>query len=563
MRMNLTTKTVLCFLLVVLVASLGFGYTIWKVNDAAHKNTIIKEEMLPRFIATSEINYYATAQVSFLRGWLITGNPELLEDWRKASAAATAREEELINMSVPGSAGEKLSSATKALDDQYTALARNFVQLVQDGKRDDAQKFLLEQMGPAGSALNAQLLEHNKFRLNQINSEIDEAVANAEQAKLVAVIAAILAVIIGILIGFLSARSIARPVNQLAETARKIAGGDLTEQVNVDRQDEIGELALSFNTMVSQLKALIQQITLNAEQVAASSEELTASSEQSAQAAGQIAESITDVATSAARQLSAATETSAVMEQMSAGIQQMSANANQVAAQSLQAADKAKNGQTAVKKAVSQMNHIETTVVTSAQVVAKLGERSKEIGQIVDTISGIAGQTNLLALNAAIEAARAGEQGRGFAVVAEEVRKLAEQSQDAAKKIAELIGEIQGDTDSAVVSMNDGTREVKIGAEVVTAAGTAFQEIVELVSQVSGQVQEISAATQQMASGSQQIVNSVQTIDHLSKKSAGEAQSASAATEEQLASMEEIAGASQSLSKLAQNLQSAVAAFHV
>lgn len=209
------------------------------------------------------------------------------------------------------------------------------------------------------------------------------------------------------------------------------------------------------------------------------------------------------------------------------------------------------------------MAQLENTVNTSAEVVEKLGERSKEIGQIVDTISGIAGQTNLLALNAAIEAARAGEQGRGFAVVAEEVRKLAEQSQEAAGRIAQLIGDIQGDTDKAVVAMSEGTREVKMGADVVNAAGDMFREIVELVSQVSAQVREISAAIQQMASGSQQIVGVVQKIDRLSKSSSVESQSVSAATEEQLASMEEIAAASQTLSKLAQDLQVEVTKFRV
>lgn len=563
MRMNLTMKMVSYFLLVILVASTGFAYTIWKVNDTVDKNVLLKDNIIPLLIKTNEISYYATAQIAFLRSWFITGDPQMLANWKKASDASTANEEELIRMSVSDE-GRKLTAATKALDDKYTQLAeKKFVPMLQAGRRDEAIIVMNEEMGPAAKALDAQLAEHSKFRVQEVNQALDKAVADAKQARTVAIFAAVFAAVLGITVGLFAARSISRPVNQLAAVAQKVAGGDLTEQVQVDRQDEIGQLAAAFNTMVVQLKNLVKQITINAEQVAASSEELTASAEQSAQASNQVATSIADVASGSTEQLNAANETSAVVEQMSAGIQQIAANTSQVAAQSAQAADKAQDGGRAVEKAVRQMGHIEDTVNTSAKVVTKLGERSKEIGQIVDAISGIAGQTNLLALNAAIEAARAGEQGRGFAVVAEEVRKLAEQSQEAAKKIAELIGEIQGDTDKAVVAMNEGTREVKTGAEVVNAAGAAFQEIAILVTQVSDQVKEISAAIQQMATGSQQIVGSVKKIDDLSKKSASESQSVSAATEEQLASMEEIASSSQALAALAQDLQSAVARFRV
>lgn len=562
--MNLATKMIIYFLLVVAVAATGFTYTIWMVDDAVSENLELKNTMLPLLLQTNDITYNATAQVAYLRGWFIYGDRQFYDSWQQASKASTASEEELIKMSVVSAEGRKHAEDTKALDSKYTELAeKKFVPLLQAGKRDEALKVMSEEMGPIAKALDAQLVEHTKFRTKQINNALDGAVANARQAKMAAIIAAVFATIIGIVIGFLAARSISRPVNALAVVARKVAAGDLTENIKIERQDEIGQLASAFNTMVSQLKELIRQVTINAEQVAASSEELTANAEQSAQASNQIATAITDVAAGATAQMEAANETSAVVEQMSAGIQQIAANANEVSDQSAQAADKARNGDKEVEKAVSQMKQIEDTVNTSARVVVKLGERSREIGQIVDTISGIAGQTNLLALNAAIEAARAGEQGRGFAVVAEEVRKLAEQSQEAAKKIAGLIGEIQGDTEKAVVAMNEGTQEVRRGTEVVNAAGSAFKDIMAVVDQVSDQVKEISAAIQQMATGSQQIVASVKKIDDLSKKSAGESQGVSAATEEQLASMEEIATSSQALASLAQDLQTAVTKFRV
>ncbi len=564
MKMNLATKMIIYFLLVVAVAATGFTYTIWMVDDAVSENLELKNTMLPLLLQTNDITYNATAQVAYLRGWFIYGDRQFYDSWQQASKASTASEEELIKVSVVSAEGRKHAEDTKALDSKYTELAeKKFVPLLQAGKRDEALKVMSEEMGPIAKALDAQLVEHTKFRTKQINNALDGAVANARQAKMAAIIAAVFATIIGIVIGFLAARSISRPVNALAVVARKVAAGDLTENIKIERQDEIGQLASAFNTMVSQLKELIRQVTINAEQVAASSEELTANAEQSAQASNQIATAITDVAAGATAQMEAANETSAVVEQMSAGIQQIAANANEVSDQSAQAADKARNGDKEVEKAVSQMKQIEDTVNTSARVVVKLGERSREIGQIVDTISGIAGQTNLLALNAAIEAARAGEQGRGFAVVAEEVRKLAEQSQEAAKKIAGLIGEIQGDTEKAVVAMNEGTQEVRRGTEVVNAAGSAFKDIMAVVDQVSDQVKEISAAIQQMATGSQQIVASVKKIDDLSKKSAGESQGVSAATEEQLASMEEIATSSQALASLAQDLQTAVTKFRV
>ena len=358
-------------------------------------------------------------------------------------------------------------------------------------------------------------------------------------------------------------RRIARPIQTLEEAVNRVADGDLSiAQINVQSNDEIGRLGQSFDKMTDNLRHLIKNIFTATEQVTASSEALTVSSEQAAQASNQIAGSITEVAAGASEQLAAANLTTSIIEQMSAKLQQVG-NINEVAVQSAQATEKAGAGEETVKKAMSQMSQIEETVMTSSQVVEQLGGRSREIGQIVDTIASIAGQTNLLALNAAIEAARAGEQGKGFAVVAEEVRKLAEQSQEAAKQIASLIGTIQTDTDRAVSAMSNGTREVKTGTEAVDAAGAVFKDITDVVTRVSTQVGEFATTIEQIAASSQQVVEAAQKIDMLSKKSTGEAQQVSAAAEEQLASMEEISSSSQGLTELAQQLQTAASGFRL
>jgi methyl-accepting chemotaxis protein len=392
-------------------------------------------------------------------------------------------------------------------------------------------------------------------------AEVSDALSVLMTMSLVTIVAIL--VIVGFVIAWY-ARRIAKPIQLLESAANRIAAGDISlNRLDITSNDEIGRLGQAFEKMTENLRGIIRKITQTADQVAASSEELTASAEQSAQAANQVAQVIYRVADGAEKQLKAVDDTAAVVGQMSAGVQQIAVNTNTVAETAAKSADAAQNGSKAVEKAINQMGQIEETVTRSALVVTKLGERSKEIGQIVDTISSIAAQTNLLALNAAIEAARAGEQGRGFAVVAEEVRRLAEQSQAAAKEISGLIGDIRQDTDSAVMSMNDGSKEVRIGAEVVNDAGKSFQIIFESISEVATQMGEISGAIQQMASGSQQIVDSVREIDIISKDTADQAQSVSAATEEQSATMEEIAAASQDLANMAADLTQAVSKFKI
>jgi methyl-accepting chemotaxis protein len=374
----------------------------------------------------------------------------------------------------------------------------------------------------------------------------------------------ILTLIIGGLFAWYISRLIACPLYELLIKVKDVAGGNLAgKKLEARSRDEIGCLINEFNAMSGNLSALVKHVSLTSEEVEASALQLTANAEQTAQTASQIAGSITEVATVTAEQRKALEDSQHAGELLKTAVTGVAVNAEKAAGTTIKTSAAAKKGSNAIEKATHQMGNIENTIGGLAQMVVKLGERSKEIRQMLDTITGIASQTNLLALNAAIEAARAGEQGRGFAVVAEEVRKLAEQSQDAAKQIAVLIGEIQRDTDKAVSSMYEGTKEVHLGTEIVHEAGKTFEEIVNLIEQIFGQVQDIASAIQQVNDNEKQMESAMERIDNISRNVAAQTQTLSAATEEQSAAMEEVASSSQTLTKMAEKLQMAITKFSV
>jgi len=370
-----------------------------------------------------------------------------------------------------------------------------------------------------------------------------------------------------IFLAFYLAKFFSDPIATATNHLKRFSNGDFTDHGEAklfgQRKDEFGEMEHAFKVLTGNMKQLIHTIHLSAGQVTEDAKQLSLSAEQSAEVSNQVAQSITGVAAVTNKQLAAVDSVTKVIEQLSASMEEVTANAIESADHAMRATTTAQDGTKAIENAIQQMQLIEKAVDNSACVIGKLGERSQAIGQIVDTISGIAGQTNLLALNAAIEAARAGEQGRGFAVVAEEVRKLAEQSQAATEKIAALIGDIQTDTEQAVVTMSEGTKEVGIGASVVDTAGKSFMEIVELVDNVAKQSQNIAVNIQEMSDHTEKIVTSIQDIDKMNKNVVTESETVSAATEEQASSVAEMSSASKELADMAQELQDAIQKFKI
>jgi len=352
------------------------------------------------------------------------------------------------------------------------------------------------------------------------------------------------------------------PLIRMGSAAEEIAGGNLAiEKLTVDSGDEFGRMAAAFNHMTERLSGVLRSAKNSAESVATASEHLTENSEQTSQASNLVADSIMQVAEGTVKQKEAVTEAIEVVEDMDRQLTILSDNSRSITEASQSAHNAATDGADKVEQAVGNMGKLETTVKETEGIIRALGEQSKQIGEIVDTISGIAEQTNLLALNAAIEAARAGEHGRGFAVVAEEVRKLAEQSGSATENITSIITEIQKRTQEAVVSMQTGT-EMTIGSvQSVHEAGEAFREIVAQITQLMERIAYSAEAIKATNEGSKRITASIRSIEEVAASLADETQTVSAATEEQTASVHEVASASKHLSEMATELQSAVETF--
>ena len=358
------------------------------------------------------------------------------------------------------------------------------------------------------------------------------------------------------------AATITGATERLMNHVDALAKGELSQpDLPVTSQDELGRLAANFNIMMKNIRDVIRQVASTAEQLAAASQQLSAGAHQMADTATNVASTVVEVASGTEQQLDSVAGAKTSVASVSDDITRMTDKAGRVADSSAETADAAQRGEALMNEAMTKITGIEQSVLHSAKVVEKLGESSKQIGEIVETISAIAEQTNLLALNAAIEAARAGETGRGFAVVAEEVRKLAEQSRDAAEQIKERIASVQHDTEQAVTAMQAGTAEVQEGARAIHEVGAQFENIMRMVDEIKVQMAEINSSMQTVAGGAAHIVTAVDSIDTISQETAAHMQNISSSSESQSASSEEIASASQSLATLATDLQNTTSKF--
>ncbi len=479
---------------------------------------------------------------------------------------AFAAYEKTLNESEYDSAEEKENdfktlNAEKKLWQDYLAEVKKVDAQLTAGNRPAAQALLEKDAAKAFSALTDAMDADAGECRKGTEEALDSGEAAYQSVIRMAIVASVVILIVAVLVLVLLAKSIRHSVRTIVATAKKAADGDLSRNIELDTADEFGEIAKYFNDMLDSTRSVLLRMQGTAQEVADSSERLTENTEQSAQATQSVAESVTNVSGSAAMQLDALAETNERIDRLKDGMENMVRVVRSGMEGVNDAVSQASEGNSLASDTVQQMNRIADTVAESAGTVAKLGESSKEIGSIVEVITGIAGQTNLLALNAAIEAARAGEHGRGFAVVAEEVRKLAEESRSAAEKIGERIRAIQETTEEAVHSIEVGRDTVQEGKENVNQTGAYFQHIVDQIEAVRASTQAILDTVEELQTPVTEIAHHAGNVSQQARSVADDAQSVSAASEEQAAGMDEIAAASRALANLSTEMQEMVRQF--
>jgi methyl-accepting chemotaxis protein len=374
-----------------------------------------------------------------------------------------------------------------------------------------------------GRALFDTAAEEMRLIAAAMDEEMIAQSAAADRAFASATVMMLTSALCGILVASIIAvvvvNKIIKTLSAVVVRMRAIAAGDLTgESIPVMSKDEIGQLAEATNEMQRGLREIVAGISSNAEQVSAAATEVAATSEQ--------------MAASSDHQRAQLTQVAAAIEEMAATITEVSGRAGEVSRQSTEAGGQATEGGEIVRQTVDEIGMIAGQVESTSAAVGQLSEKAVQIGEILTVINDIADQTNLLALNAAIEAARAGEHGRGFAVVADEVRKLAERTQEATQEVSRSIGEIQTSTGDATEMMAASRERVTGGVDLARRAGQSLESIVKGSTTVAQSIDSIASAVEEQSATTTELARSVEVISASADEATqGANQAAAAATQ--------------------------------
>ncbi|MGX2961256.1 methyl-accepting chemotaxis protein [Peribacillus sp. JNUCC 23] len=558
-------KSKLILILLILVSSI---LTVGGISSSITNRTIEKNEEIRNKMEMQKtiihIQYRITGMSNDERAFLLSGENDYYEGMKVKAEDIEKKIKKLTGLDTDQKYQQSIENLTKNFT-QYWTLNQKVIQSYAHHVQAAKETHFGEERTLRKNILDPSINQY----VDQLETEVayltEEYDSTSQIGKRVILVITVLSSVAGSTLGIILLVSIIKPLTILNEQMRDIAQGeaDLTKAIIIKNKDEFGEFAATFNQFIASLREIIQQIGRSSKQVAASSHEFTANAEESKATSEIVSTAMQEISDSSNHQSSMTEKGLGSVKSALLGIETISSNTNAVAEASLVMKKQAENGSQSIQQVGEQMENIHVSVDLADEGVHSLANRALEINNFTSIINDIANQTNLLALNAAIEAARAGESGKGFAVVAQEVRKLAEQSNDSANQINEVVQSIQQETSETVTNIKIVKENVLSGLELSTEAESQFKEIIDFIDQVSSQIQEIASASQQLSSGFGIVSRSIEEISNTTKESAGHTDEIAQATEEQLAAMEEILVAALSLSSLSEELQELTSRFKV
>nr|WP_307943891.1 methyl-accepting chemotaxis protein [Pseudomonas mosselii] len=499
------------------------------LGDSADKAAELIAKVQQRLLQGGDIQQYQeVVQVAALlqqarfqvRGYTYSGKAEFQQ-----TALGAIDQAMTVLKALPGKLPGEFAAS---LDDAASALAAYRDAVNQFGNAQTASEQALARMAAQGQVL---LSASQEMTVSQTTVR-DQG---TQQAKTLLAGATALALLLGVLAAFAITRQIIVPLRQTLAAAERVAGGDLRQDLKADRRDELGQLQASMQRMTQGLRELIGGIGDGVTQIASAAEELSAVTEQTSAGVNNQKVETDQVATA--------------MNEMAATVQEVARNAEQASEAALMADQQAREGDKVVGEAISQIERLAGEVVNSSEAMSQLKAESDKIGSVLDVIKSVAQQTNLLALNAAIEAARAGEAGRGFAVVADEVRSLAQRTQQSTEEIEELIASLQNGTERVASVMDSSRALTDSSVELTRRAGDSLGTITRTVSSIQSMNQQIATAAEQQSAVAEEINRSVMNVRDISDQTS--------------AASEETASSSVELARLGTHLQGLVGRFRL
>lgn len=553
--MRLSKKITLLFstliAMILIISGLAISYLIMNNN---HNTEIAKAKEI--VLAYDDAAFQTVRANAAIRGYMMFEEQFMYDNHYTIRGTL---HETIVKLQEFGEANDDFNQFVQQLDDWETAIDNEILPLIESGAPHEELQEVSNPILGEGSML---LVTFSKGMANEHNekiiAEFDSLLGKNKMMIWIITVVGGLSLLISLILTLTFGRHLRLSITQVIEKLNEFATGDFNVTLHLKSKDEFGELSTSFNQMTNNLRETMKEVGDSALQVATKAEQFSANSEEVSGATAGITRSIVNISDGMENQNTMTNEVKSLATENLTNVERTLDNIKEMVERVQYADDKSSEGFAEVRQVSEQMSTILTNSETITSEINELNEQIKTITDSIGSIKDIAEQTNLLALNASIEAARAGESGQGFAVVANEVRNLAEASNDTSVMIEDVIQSISDKMDNTVTIITNNNESVQEGQERVEANGKMFAEITDAISAVKNQANYMHGSIESVFGNIQELVSHIEQTQDISEATSDESQNIAATAEQQSATMVEVADASAELANLAVGLQEIV-----